>query len=125
MRGSAAAILLLLPAGLLGACAAPPCEGDRLVRLEAFMGGDVPEAAWRAFVEASLTPAFPNGLTVTRAEGQWRGPDGRLQREDARVVTILAPQDAAARFAPVAAAYRDRFAQHSVLVVTQPACARF
>ncbi|MES2712537.1 MAG: DUF3574 domain-containing protein [Pseudomonadota bacterium] len=113
---------------LLAACAAPPpdCEGaTRMTQLTAYLGGEVAERDWQDFLATTVTPAFPGGLTATEARGQWRAPEGRIIREASRTLTILAGADARARFAPVEAAYRTRFAQRSVLVTTHPVCARF
>jgi len=96
-----------------------------MTQLTAYLGGNVAEREWQEFLATTLTPAFPDGLTTTEARGQWRDPQGRIIREASRVLTILAGPDAVARFAPVEAAYRARFAQQSVLVTTQPVCARF
>lgn len=113
---------------LLAGCAGPPpdCEGAvPMTQLTAYLGGDVAERDWLDFLATSVTPAFPDGLTATEARGQWRNPEGRIIREASRTLIILAGADARARFAPVEAAYRARFAQRSVLVTTQMVCARF
>lgn len=34
-------------------------------------GGMVSDADWTAFLAEVVTPRFPEGLTVWRAEGQW------------------------------------------------------
>ena len=124
-----AAMIRSLPALLLlaGCAAAPPaCDGAApMTQLTAYLGGDVVERDWQDFLATSVTPAFPDGLTATEARGQWRDPEGRILREASRTLTILAGPDARARFAPVEATYRARFAQRSVLVTTQTVCARF
>lgn len=120
----AIAALLLLLAGC--ATTPPVCDGTApMTQLTAYLGGSVAEQDWQDFLAGSVTPAFPDGLTATEARGQWRDPEGRITREASRVLTILAGADARARFAPVEAAYRARFAQRSVLVTTQTVCARF
>jgi hypothetical protein len=90
--------------------------------------GEVSEAEWQDFVATALTPAFPDGLTVTDAEGQWR--DARtaaLVRERSKVVTVLldAPDAARPRLEAVADAYKRRFRQDSVAIVVAPACVAF
>ncbi len=88
-------------------------------------GRAVSELAWRRFLAAQITPRFPAGLTVLAGEGQWRGPDGRLRRERARIVLVVVPEtpDLRARLDAVRAAYRARFAQGSVGLVLSRACA--
>lgn len=113
---------------LLAGCAAPTpdCDGGTpMTQLTAYLGGNVAERDWLDFLATSVTPAFPDGLTATEGRGQWRDPEGHIIREASRTLTILAGADARARFAPVEAAYRARFAQRSVLVTTQTVCARF
>lgn len=54
---------------------------------------------------------------------------GQIGREDSKIwVLVLPGQDqpaAAARLAPVTAAWQARFAQESVLTVFRPGCAAF
>jgi hypothetical protein len=71
-----------------------------------------------------VTPRFPDGLTAWPASGQWRAAGGRITREASYVLNIVHPRDARSDEAlrAIAAAYRSRFAQDSVLQVRQPAC---
>ncbi len=128
-RAGAQAALL---SGLAACQAACPLPGQRpMTRLDLYFGRDIPgggmvdEAAWRDFAARVLTPAFPDGLTVVQAHGQWRDPArGRITGEPSFVVTVLGAAPAA-RAAAVAQAYKSRFHQQSVGIVTQPACAAF
>lgn len=90
-------------------------------------GGVVADADWRAFVDDVLTPRFPDGLTIVSAVGQWRGADGRIEREPSEVTTILHSGDAQARRAidEIIGEYRRRFAQEAVLRERGKTCARF
>lgn len=90
-------------------------------------GGIVDDAQWRAFVDDTLTPRFPDGLTILSGTGQWRGGDGRIEREPSEVVSILHAGDAVARRAidDIAAEYKRRFAQEAVLRQRDMTCARF
>jgi hypothetical protein len=76
-----------------------------------------------------VTPAFPDGLTVLDGMGQWRNAAGQISREDSKALLLVLPaQDqaaASARLAPVAAAWKARFAQESVLTVFRAGCAGF
>ncbi|MEE7470041.1 hypothetical protein MOF8_26965 [Methylobacterium oryzae] len=49
----------------------------------------VPGAAFDRFLAERITPRFPEGLTVFAGRGQWRGPDGRIVHEAARIVLIV------------------------------------
>src|SRR4051812_38501479 len=44
-------------------------------------GGRVSRAEWDRFLTDVITPRFPDGLTVMRAVGQWRGASGKVERE--------------------------------------------
>ena len=89
----------------------------------------VDDAAWTHFLDKVVTPAFPDGLTVLDAAGQWRGLDGRIARERSKVLVVAlpggTPADAVARLAPVRAAYTSRFNQESVMVTTRTTCVGF
>lgn len=116
-----------------------PAGDTRAIVTELFFGRDaggsrvVGEARWQAFLAREITPRFPDGLTVIDAYGQWRDPAaGRIVREATKLVVLVTPADAASgtvsrqeRVAAVVDAYKRRFRQKSVLVLTRAACARF
>ncbi|MGH7426805.1 MAG: DUF3574 domain-containing protein [Candidatus Methylomirabilaceae bacterium] len=84
----------------------------------------VTDSAWTAFVTEVVTPRFPAGLTVYAAAGQWRAPDGRVQREPSFVLELVLPartRDTDAAIAAIVAEYKRRFRQESVLRVVMPA----
>lgn len=115
---------------LLTACAtvAPPVENavlsDRLFCGRTVPGGGVvSDEEWNAFVADFVTPRYPQGLTIWRADGQWREKDGTLAREPVMIIEILHPisleHDRAIN--EIAAEYKRRFHQEAVLRVTLPA----
>jgi hypothetical protein len=89
----------------------------------------VTDGEWARFMADTVTPAFPDGLTVLDGAGQWRNAAGQISREDSKVLVLVLPgQDqavAAGRLAPVTTAWRTRFAQESVLTVFRTGCAAF
>jgi hypothetical protein len=89
-------------------------------------GGEVTEQEWRRFVDDEVTPRFPDGLTVFDARGQWRS-DGVIERENSKVLRILAPggADVDARLDALMDAYIKRFHQRSVLRTDTMGCYRF
>lgn len=90
-----------------------------------FFGGSVPDAAWSDFAATTLTAAFPDGLTVIAASGQWRDRrTGAVVKEASRVVSVFG-RPSRAKIEAVRAAYRARFAQQSVGLSIAPACADF
>lgn len=54
-------------------------------------GGTVGDGEWTTFLGDVVTPRFPAGLTVWRAQGQWRDASGVVQAEDVIVLEILHP----------------------------------
>ena len=135
-----AAVLMGLSAGLGGCVSetinkAPPCpagqEPERTAQL--FFGRNiggkpgVSEADFQKFVDQEITPKFPDGLTVLDGGGQWRGDENKLIREASKVVLIVLPKrgDSSARIEAVRNAYKSRFHQDSVLLVTQASCVSF
>lgn len=82
-------------------------------------GGTVSDSAWKVFLAEVVTPRFPEGFTVLRSEGQWRGADGAIDREDGFVFEVHhrrgLPPDSV--FAAIGAEYCRRFRQEAVLHV--------
>jgi hypothetical protein len=131
---------VLLVAGALAGCAGMPHEQaacpagqEALKTAQLFFGRNiggkpaVSQADFQRFMDAEVTPRFPDGLTVLEGGGQWRGSENQLIREAAKVVLIVLPRkgDAPARIDAVRTAYKKQFNQDSVLLITQPACVSF
>lgn len=109
----------------LSACAsiAPQVEApvlsDRLFcGLSIPGGGTVSQQELDAFINDVVEPRFPQGFTVWRAQGRWRGGS-----EEVMVLEILHPLDARLGDAvrEIADEYRRRFKQEAVLRVMMPA----
>jgi Protein of unknown function (DUF3574) len=101
------------------------CSAQTVFR--AYFGFDTPngpvsEAAWQAFVDAEVSPRLPAGFTVLSAQGQWRGDDGVIRREDSRVLEVLGADEVPLRqaLATLAGRYKQRFRQQAVLVTQAP-----
>lgn len=110
-----------------------PGEQRRFVA-ELFFGRDIAgrkpltEREWAAFVRGVVGPNFPSGFTVLDGEGQWQDPaTGAVEREATKILLVTARRspDLALRLAIVIAAYRSRFHQQSVGIITRDACAAF
>jgi hypothetical protein len=111
-----------------------PLPSQAMMRAELLFGRNiggrlaVTEQAFARFVAAEITPRFPAGLTVIDAAGQWRdSATGRIVREKSKLVVLMIGDAPAARerIAAIAQAYKTRFHQQSVGVVTRPVCAAF
>ena len=88
-------------------------------------GGEVSEAEWAAFLAESVTPRFPDGLSVLAVEGQTRVPSGAVVRERTKLLVVVvfdAPAHAA-KVDEIVAAYNRRFGQHGVFRTERPVCA--
>jgi len=81
-----------------------------------------------AFAAQTVTPNFPDGFTVFDGAGQWRNPKtGKIAGGPTKIVLVAAKRepDLARRLAVVIDAYRTRFRQQSVGIITRDSCAAF
>jgi len=87
--------------------------------------GVVTPEEWAEFLRTTVTPRFPQGLTVWQASGQWRSSDGAILREASHVLNLVHPNDEPSEKAvlEIVAAYKSRFQQEAVLRVKAHACA--
>jgi hypothetical protein len=130
MRNVLLALIVLLSSGAAFAqdCAAPL---KPMLRAEMYFGRNVrfgapvSEGQWTRFVARELMPRFP-GLTILDAQGAWRENE-REVREKTKLVIVALPDTAANReqIAAAAEAYKKRFRQTSVGIMTQLVCASF
>ena len=130
---------MLQAALLLAALAAPmetcPLPSEKpMVEVQLLFGRDIPgggrvsDADWANFAATVITPAFPDGFSVTDAKGQWRdSATGKIVREPSEILVVVTPQSASLvpKIGKIADAYRKRFHQQSVGIVTRPVCAAF
>ena len=134
LRSALVGVVLLL-AGCVSVehSAAAPASATVMVADRLYFGGAIPaggevtEAQWSAFVEEIIVPRFPNGFTIYRGDGHWKGDDGAHVRETARIVEVTRTLDAASDRAvdEIAVTYRKRFAQEAVLRIRTPAEMKF
>jgi hypothetical protein len=127
--------LLLLALAAVPACApaiaspsaSAPATGETRVAERLYFGREIPgggsvsDEAWNAFLRDVVTPRFPAGLTVWRADGQWREESGTIVREPSFVMELFHAGDARADAAvrEIVSEYRQRFGQDAVLRVTE------
>lgn len=152
MRTFRAAVLAL---AVLSACApqpaAPPAPPSpavapspsaclmpnqhRMLVAELFFGRSragrvtVSDAAWAKFLNDTITPNFPDGLTVFDGYGQSRNPTTGVIGREAKVKVVLIAANPApevpARLNAVIDGYKARFSQRSVGLITREDCAGF
>ena len=129
-----AGLAALLWSSQLQADTCPIAGQTPMMIVQLFFGQDIagkghlPDRAWRRFLGDTVTPRFPDGFTVFDSYGQWRAPGaGKVGRERSKVVEIATADspDVRKKIEDIAAAYRMRFHQQSVGVVTLPGCGAF
>lgn len=90
--------------------------------------GLVSHRAWQGFVADTITPALPDGFTVYDASGQYidKATHG-VGREPTEVLEVAADdtEEFRLRIAAVVDAYRRRFEQGAVGVVSSASCGAF
>ncbi|HEV2336837.1 MAG TPA: DUF3574 domain-containing protein [Stellaceae bacterium] len=108
---------------------------QQMVVAELFFGRDkdgrqnVSDAEWSDFLASVVTPSFPDGLTVFDGYGQWRNPAsgviGRSPRVKIVLIAVKRAPDLGQRLSAVIDAYKARFRQQSVGLITRDSCAAF
>jgi Protein of unknown function (DUF3574) len=82
--------------------------------------GEVSENQFQGFVNNTVTPRFPDGLTIFDANGQFRDSSGKIIREKSKNLTLFTednPRNTTA-INDIARTYIQNFNQESVLRVT-------
>lgn len=113
----------VIPRALIGRQGNGP---QRFVRTELFFGTAgkddvVTEEAFLAFLDAEVSPRFPEGLTLFKGHGRFTGQNGLLVKEDPFVVILLHPYEQfkvnTRKIDAIRLAYKRQFQQESVLRV--------
>lgn len=98
----------------------------QFARTELFFGTAMPDGAvteeqFLAFLDAQVTPRFPDGLTLLKGLGQFTGEDGVLVKEQSFLLVLLYPLDSLKeshkRIEAIRSLYKNQFNQESVLRV--------
>lgn len=98
----------------------------QFARTELFFGTAMPDGAvteeqFLAFLDAEVTPRFPDGLTLLKGLGQFTGEDGVLVKEQSYVLVLLYPleslKESHKRIEAIRRLYKGAFNQESVLRV--------
>ena len=102
-------------------------------RTELFFGtakpeGVVTDAEFHEFLDRIITPRFPDGLTLLKGDGQFRGEDGVIVKEESFVLILLYPledfRESSRKINVIRERYKDEFQQESVLRVDDPFAVR-
>ncbi len=105
----------------------PATKAEKYKRTELYFGrskrsgGEVSESQWQTFLANTVTPEFPDGLTVVEAIGQFRGANGGIVREKSFILILFYPKrrsrEMNARIEKIRDAYVKAFDQQSVMRV--------
>lgn len=116
---------------------APEIGAEPWVRTELFFGmsrpdgGTISDGEWESFLDAEVTPRFPDGLTVLNGAGQWQGENNEIVEESSKLLILLYPHEAVPEshkeIEEIRAAYEKAFQQESVLRADddRPVCTSF
>ncbi len=125
-------ILGVLLAASVAACPLP--SEQKMVEAELFFGRDIEgsglvgDAQWSDFVSGVVARNFPDGFTVTDGDGEWRDPKSlKVVHEPSKILLVAAKPSPGLKekLQAVIDAYKTRFHQQSVGVITREVCAAF
>jgi hypothetical protein len=113
--------------------AAPPAgqalDAQLFARTELYFGSeragpDVSRREFMQFLDAEITPRFPDGLTLLSGRGQFREDDGTIVEETSFVLILFFPYEdraeSSALVEEIRRLYTEQFDQESVLRVDDP-----
>ena len=133
-RIAAVACLLFVAGCAAGGDVACPGGMDSFTEINVYFGLEkgsgvtLTEEEWQSFLADTVTPHFPDGLTVLDARGQWFDTtEGRLYRESTKLLNVLVPadvvEDSVAAVRNISDIYKAQFDQQAVFYTSLPACA--
>jgi hypothetical protein len=111
----------------------PGRSSDNFARTELFFGtakpdGVVSDDEFMLFLDAEITPRFPAGLTLLRADGQFQLESGDIIKEKSFLLILLYPAEDfrqnSRRINAIRELYKLEFQQESVLRVDDPFAVR-
>jgi hypothetical protein len=126
------------PAPTVNECEAtsPGVGAEPWIRTELYFGTTLPDGSeltaeqWGEFLDAEITPRFPDGLTVLEGYGQFLNSEGIIAGETSIVLIIFHPgefvDESSASIEEIREIYEVEFDQESVLRVdSEPVCVSF
>jgi hypothetical protein len=82
-------------------------------------GSEVSDAEFKNFLDAEITPRFPDGLTLLTGFGQFRNSSGVIVQEKSKLLILLYPintlRPSSTKIEEIRTAYKAAFQQQSVL----------
>jgi Protein of unknown function (DUF3574) len=102
-------------------------ETESFIRTELFFGRNKPDGTevspeeFADFLSVTITPEFPDGLTVLDGIGQFRDSNKNIIQEKSKVLILLYPSNtrrqSSRKIERIRKVYKERFQQQSVLRV--------
>ena len=91
-------------------------------------GTVVTDVEFNLFIDDTVTPRFPDGLTLLKADGQFRDANGTIVKEASFVLILLYPLEgfveSSQKINVIRESYKEQFLQESVLRVDDPIAVR-
>lgn len=120
VASTASAAVDACPDELFGAGSEAWVRGELYFGTSMDQGVGVIPDDFEAFLDAEVTPRFPDGLTLLTGLGQWKGPDDvEPSKMGSELLIILYPQESAAessaKLEEIREAYKTQFNAQSVL----------
>ena len=90
-------------------------------------GPDITEEEFQTFIDAQVTPRFPDGLTVISGNGQFKDASGTIVQEKSKLLVLLYPfsRPSSSLVEQVRDDYKTMFQQQSVLRIDEGSCVSF
>ena len=91
-------------------------------------GTVVTDLEFNLFIDDTVTPRFPDGLTLLKADGQFQDASGTIVKEASFVLILLYPVEdflvSSRKINVIREIYKEAFQQQSVLRVDDPVAVR-
>jgi Protein of unknown function (DUF3574) len=108
-------------------------QGEVFTRTELFFGLSKPdgsvitESEFQAFLDTTVTPLFPDGLTLLTGTGQFKSSNGTVVKEGSKLLILLYTfsPESNRRVQYIRQAYKNAFQQESVLRTDESSCTSF
>ncbi|WP_394849924.1 DUF3574 domain-containing protein [Pendulispora brunnea] len=90
-------------------------------------GTPIPETDFAAFVDAEITPRFPDGLSIIDVKGQYRMSTGQIIKEPSKLLLVYhdGSRQNSQKLEDIRTAYKTQFEQESVLRTDEIICVAF
>jgi Protein of unknown function (DUF3574) len=89
-------------------------------------GSEVSSLDFNQFLARTVTPKFPDGLTLLSGRGQFRSSNGKIIKESANLLILIYPFDrfiqSSKEIKSIRQAYKQEFKQESVLRTDDLSC---